>query len=284
MKVLGQLALAAHASFLVAFVCLLLTGYGNLLHAGGSGFAGLLQQRAEELKPTWSQLSNMPAVFYTFVFSMAGTSVLPSILANMEERHRFEKVLFSSYFIAVSVYMLVGISGFLLFGTNTAQLFTSNLGTDIWTGSNLPGWEFLRPMASITIICKLLLCIPVLAYPLFSDVKKTLSRRPSTHGLVSCKWHIARYLWRAPILAAMGLCAALFGDQVAVAVSVIGALFGTPLVFYMPVLVYVGLARRCKKDIGFWKWSELVAMVLIGTCLGWFAIQESCQQLFGSKH
>merc|ERR1712083_561488 len=111
----------------------------------------------------------------------------------------------------------------------TAQVFTSNLGTNLDTGLDMPELLWVRPIASLMIIFKLELCIPVLAYPIFSDVKKSMLRNPLLSGLVTCRCRLLRFGWRMPFLALMGGCAALFGDQVALAVSLVGAVFGTPL-------------------------------------------------------
>lgn len=132
------------------------------------------------------------------------------------------------------------------------------------------------------VICKLELCIPVLAYPIFSDIKKELVRRPNTNRIVTCRWQILRYAWRSPFLVFMGLCAAIFGDQVALAVSMVGALFGTPLICFMPAAVYVGICRKAEKPIGHLQYVELVAIVLIGTFMGCCALVDTVQKLLAA--
>jgi len=282
MSILGQASVVAHSSYLMAFICLLATGWGNFAHkdqTDNPSLQELIEQRMREMQPEPSQIPGMPMVFYLFVFSLAGTSVLPSVLSNMQDRRQFGRVLYTSYFIAVTVYFIVGLCSYVLFGPHTAQLFTANVGTDIWSGADLQGSTFLKQIASAMVMCKLLLCIPVLAYPIFSDVKKMLAQQSSTRGLVSCRWQIFRYLWRAPFLACMGAVAALFGNHVALAVSVVGALFGTPLICFLPVAVYVGLSRRLGKPIGFWKYSELVVIVLLGSVVGCMALIDCWIQL-----
>jgi len=278
-KSLGRLSLLAHSSYFVAFACLVVTGWGNFAVKDRPSLAELFKQRAEEMQLDQSQISGIPTTFYLFVFSMAGTSVLPSVLSNMQKREQFSRVLCASYSIAVSVYFFVGLGGFVLFGGNTAQLFTANLGTNMWTGADLEGFKFLKPLASAMVICKLELCIPVLAYPVFADVKNMLEQQPATCSLVSGKRALLRHVWRAYLLAAMGLVAAMFGDKVAVLVSMVGALFGTPLICFMPVFVYVGISRRIGKRLHIMKCMELIAIVTLGCVLGCFAIADCWRQL-----
>mmetsp|Transcript_33114 Transcript_33114/g.65260 ORF Transcript_33114/g.65260 Transcript_33114/m.65260 type:complete len:168 (-) Transcript_33114:53-556(-) len=149
----------------------------------------------------------------------------------------------------------------------------------MWTGADLEGFKFLKPLASAMVICKLELCIPVLAYPVFADVKNMLEQQPATCSLVSGKRALLRHVWRAYLLAAMGLVAAMFGDKVAVLVSMVGALFGTPLICFMPVFVYVGISRRIGKRLHIMKCMELIAIVTLGCVLGCFAIADCWRQL-----
>lgn len=293
MKMLGSASLVAHGSYVAVFISLILTGWLNLTAEGAENVPQLWEERLKPMAPTGAQLADLPMAFSIFVFCLAGHSVLPTVYSSMADKKAFKQVVVTSYSAAVVVYMLVGLSGYLVFGEHTAQVITSNIATDMSTGRDLPGWTQLRKASTFMVIIKLQLCIPIFLQPVFTSLEELVRLKERTRALrdrwprllvpsYTCFFRFVRYFCRLAFLTVLGMSSICFKDQVALAVSLAGATFGTALVFVLPPVVYIGLSRQAGHCFSLFQKLEFAASLLIGFSSGLLATGNCVSQFLVS--
>ncbi|KAL8159256.1 hypothetical protein V2J09_000793 [Rumex salicifolius] len=76
------------------------------------------------------KLTGLPYSFGVFGFCYSGHSVLPNLYNSMEDKTKFNNALILIFVLSTSVYLSVGVLGFLLFGEDTDSQITLNLPDD----------------------------------------------------------------------------------------------------------------------------------------------------------
>ncbi|XP_021847420.2 amino acid transporter AVT1A-like [Spinacia oleracea] len=71
--------------------------------------------------------NGLPYAFGVFGFCYSGHSILPNLYHSMSDKKKFHKALTIIFALSISVYLLVAISGFLMFGEDTDSQITLNL-------------------------------------------------------------------------------------------------------------------------------------------------------------
>uniref|UniRef100_A0A803KQR6 Amino acid transporter transmembrane domain-containing protein n=1 Tax=Chenopodium quinoa TaxID=63459 RepID=A0A803KQR6_CHEQI len=71
--------------------------------------------------------NGIPYAFGVFGFCYSGHSVLPNLYHSMSDKKKFQKALTIIFALSISVYLLVAVSGFLMFGEDTDSQVTLNL-------------------------------------------------------------------------------------------------------------------------------------------------------------
>uniref|UniRef100_A0A803M9L2 Amino acid transporter transmembrane domain-containing protein n=1 Tax=Chenopodium quinoa TaxID=63459 RepID=A0A803M9L2_CHEQI len=71
--------------------------------------------------------NGIPYAFGVFGFCYSGHSVLPNLYHSMTDKKKFQKALTIIFALSISVYLLVAVSGFLMFGKDTDSQVTLNL-------------------------------------------------------------------------------------------------------------------------------------------------------------
>lgn len=290
MKFLSYASLLAHVSYAIVFLGLIFTGWENLTADGAEDISDIWNDRLEAMALTSEQLPALPTAFSVFVFCLAGHSVMPTVYSAMADKTRFKQVIMTSYAAAITVYLLVGLSGYFIFGDHTAQVITVNLATDMKTGQDLHHYAWMRTGATLGVIIKLLLCIPLFLNPVTATLEEMMQFKERTRMLLDRSpqemkqqyrgfSRLLTALWRFAFVAVLGGLGILFQDKVALAVSLVGATFGTALVFVLPITVYVGLARRAGQSFTFCEGMELTVSLLIGVSSGLFAASRCMAQL-----
>jgi len=290
MKFLSYASLLAHVSYAIVFLGLIFTGWENLTADGAEDISDIWNDRLEAMALTSEQLPALPTAFSVFVFCLAGHSVMPTVYSAMADKTRFKQVIMTSYAAAITVYLLVGLSGYFIFGDHTAQVITVNLATDMKTGQDLHHYAWMRTGATLGVIIKLLLCIPLFLNPVTATLEEMMQFKERTRMLLDRSpqemkqqyrgfSRLLTALWRFAFVAVLGGLGILFQDKVALAVSLVGATFGTALVFVLPITVYVGLARRAGQSFTFCEGMDLTVSLLIGVSSGLFAASRCMAQL-----
>ncbi|KMT04696.1 hypothetical protein BVRB_7g168790 [Beta vulgaris subsp. vulgaris] len=71
--------------------------------------------------------NGLPYALGVFGFSYSGHSVLPNLYHSMSDKKKFQKALTIIFALSISTYVLVAVSGFLMFGADTNAQITLNL-------------------------------------------------------------------------------------------------------------------------------------------------------------
>ncbi|KAL9272202.1 Amino acid transporter AVT1A-like protein [Drosera capensis] len=74
--------------------------------------------------------SGLPYALGVFGFCYSGHSVLPNLYHSMEDKKKFNKALIIIFILSTSVYVIVAVLGFLMFGEDTDSQITLNLPMD----------------------------------------------------------------------------------------------------------------------------------------------------------
>ncbi|XP_021720350.1 amino acid transporter AVT1A-like [Chenopodium quinoa] len=101
--------------------------------------------------------NGIPYAFGVFGFCYSGHSVLPNLYHSMSDKKKFQKALTIIFALSISVYLLVAVSGFLMFGEDTDSQVTLNLPENsaattiaLWTTVLSPFFKYpllLNPLA-----------------------------------------------------------------------------------------------------------------------------------------
>lgn len=270
---LSKVALFSHSAYAVVVLCLLRAGHANLQHPSAPALAEIIERNWQHMW-TVKALPHLPTVALVCTYSWAGHATVPTIAGQLKTPENIKFVVFISFPIAVGVALLIGLLGYYIFGPETQQVFTENIGKVYWVnpdGDLLEGLSWLRLVAAISVTIKLAATIPCLLYPILVSTEQNI-RAPTV-----------RALWRAFLLMVLGLAACKFEDEVVIAVALAGATFGNVLVFILPCLVYYGIKRQLNKKVGVGEAAVVLFVVLLGVAQGVFGVYDSLQQLGGGQ-
>ena len=145
------------------------------------------------------ELSTFPMSIGLYMSGFAGHAVFPSVLASMKHQESYNSVIFLSYIISVSAYILMGVCGYLMYGSNVEREITLNFSSE--TGSVIATW-----MTVLTPICKFALTIYPVSVPIVDFLKMKYSCRSISHGtvifirtsLAICTLLVAIMVWKKP--------------------------------------------------------------------------------------
>jgi len=268
---LGKVALFAHLAYVVIAALLYCSEYVALHQPDAPGFAEVIAENWNRVEIV-NALPSIPTVTGICVYSWAGHSVVPTIATSLVKTSNIKHVILITFPVAVGTAMLIGLSGYLVLGPHTKQVFTENLGEVYWSkpeGEALKGLSWIRTLAAVSVTVKLGATIPCWMCPLLVSTEAGI-RNP-----------IIKNIWRAFLVLAMGMVACIFRSHVVVAVALAGATFGNILVFVLPCTVYYGIKRRVRR-VGRAEVSMLAAIVGLGITLMAYGVYDAMRQLLTS--
>ncbi|CAO3640874.1 unnamed protein product [Cunninghamella blakesleeana] len=142
-----KLAYASFIGILSCFCLLFIVLYDGISKPSYPG--SLWEMAPTEVLP--SKLYSIPLCFGLAMSCFAGHAVFPSIYRDMDDPKKYNKVVDISYFITITMYLLMAWAGYSMFGTETMKEITQNLATTIGYNRLLNGailWlVFLTPIA-----------------------------------------------------------------------------------------------------------------------------------------
>lgn len=164
---------------------------------------------------------NMTILMYRFTTSFSASSIWPAVYANMRNRRAVYRLVLTALCIAASMYVVIGTTGYLSFGSDTAGNITLNYpSTD---GALI----MLRAILIITIMC---VC-PLLFYATRTSFEVIFIKKlPVTTS--------RRILLSLALMSIISLVAALL-PKIEYVASYNGAVFGTMVVFIGPGLLAI---------------------------------------------
>eukprot|EP00928_Gymnodinium_smaydae_P015221 TRINITY_DN1558_c0_g1_i2.p1 TRINITY_DN1558_c0_g1~~TRINITY_DN1558_c0_g1_i2.p1 ORF type:complete len:487 (+),score=46.76 TRINITY_DN1558_c0_g1_i2:48-1463(+) len=223
----------------------------------------------EDVDWGWQMLPAIAMV--TSAFS-CHISTLPVYSSLGTHREVMPLVIFLSMLCVFLVYVGIGLSGYFLFGEATAQ----NILVSMWAST--PTWteHYLLVLMNVCVSVSLLTSLPIVIWPLRSCLLLLLHRLDILLGRTTAKVDDApepsSFLWVTITVAIILVVTsiALLTPQVAVALSIVGAVGGAGIVFIFPSLFFLGSRSKQLDDTRSPGSSVLGAKILLGlgACMG----------------
>jgi len=268
LRLLGKVALLANLAYVVVAALLYYSEYVALDQPDTPGLAELVADNWNRVGIV-DALPSIPTATGICVFAWDANSVVPTIATSLAKTSNIKHVILITFPVAVGTAMLIGLSGYLVLGPHTKQVFTENLGEVYWwkpEGETLLGMSWMRTLAAVSVTIKLGATIPCFMCPLLASTEAGI-RNP-----------MMKNLWRALLVLAMGMVACIFRNHVVVAVALAGATFGNIMIFILPCTVYYGIKRRVRR-VGCAEASMLAAIVGLGITLMAYGVYDAMRQL-----
>eukprot|EP00873_Tetraselmis_striata_P005000 jgi/Tetstr1/425264/TSEL_015717.t1 len=126
---LADLSALSYVGLLGGASSLLLTGVvaGEFLQQSGLADPHVRLEMTQLADTTLLHASQLPVTFGLLAFVFAGHAVFPGIYTSMREKERFPEMLDLTYLIVGATCLVVGVSGYLLYGEQTMEEVTMNL-------------------------------------------------------------------------------------------------------------------------------------------------------------
>ncbi|KAF9578529.1 hypothetical protein BGW38_005620, partial [Lunasporangiospora selenospora] len=203
----------------------------------------------------WSRL---PIAFATMSFAYGGNVVYPHVEQSMAHPRQWNRVVWTALSFCFVMYLAIGISGYLAFGTETVNPILENLPQGAWT-----------TMANSLITLHVLLAAPIMLTSMSMMVESFISTRsPRFQQGSTVEQFLKRAVPRTIIMFFAGLIASIvpyFGDMM----DLLGALTVCLLVFILPVLFYYRLGGLKAAGWVHRIWAGFIALVGFGAmCMG----------------
>ncbi|EFJ31313.1 hypothetical protein SELMODRAFT_408925 [Selaginella moellendorffii] len=199
-------------------------------------------------------VKNLPLATGVYTFTFGSTPVLPNIQRSMENQGDFPKVMVISFATAITLNVIVGILGAIMFGSQTRPQVHLNMPPHLLP-SKIAIWAtFLTPVTQFALLLSPIAHeLEQLLLPNLSD-----SRHSPKLGYLACVF------LRSMILSGIALAAVLFPYFVNI-IQLIGSSLNVTLCIIMPCLFYVKIfgdkVSRMEK-------AGLCAMVVLSAIAG----------------
>lgn len=216
----------------------------------GTGY--VLPERAPTSDQTAIRPSGILAATGILVFNAASHACYPSIMQNLAEPARYTSCLRQSYAAALLFYLMICVPGYFCFGAKTQQSIVQNIGVDL-NGQALPNLGWMSTFAAAGMVIKMFSMQPLVLTPLTSIVESLVSG--------CCNRRLAKFVVAPAILAFTGAIAALFADNTAILINLIGSVLCMNIAFVMPVACYWKLS---KEPLGLLKKLWFSCIMLMG--------------------
>ncbi|KAF7725567.1 hypothetical protein EC973_009522 [Apophysomyces ossiformis] len=225
-----KLAYASLIGVISGFSLVIIVVYDGLSKTERPG--SLWEQADTELVP--SQLYNIPLSFGLIMAGYSGHAVFPSIYRDMEDPRTYSKMIDITYIITATIYIVMAVAGYAMFGLDTMQEITQNLALTpgyqklvnnfaIWLIVLTPIAKYGLMLNPITVTCDLLL--------------ESLPRVEAWCKGISWRSSLLQGLVRILLSASVIFVAAVFPgfDRI---VSLLGALFSFGISAIFPLECY----------------------------------------------
>jgi amino acid permease len=227
----------------------LISGFMTMVCMGLFIISGLmLPERAPAAE---LQVFNLPGLISAagiLVFSPAAHAFYPDIMARMEEPQLYTSCLRRSYAVACILYLVVGVTGYMLFGQAAQDSLIQNIGLDRAL-QPLPGTSWMAIVAASGMGFRFLV---LQAYVL-----------PTLTSSVESLTGIASNTSRSIVLALSAGIAAVFAKKAALLLNLLGSAVCINIAFTVPVLCYWRLSRRAR-ILPFYEQALLSALLIMG--------------------
>ncbi|KAI8976766.1 transmembrane amino acid transporter protein-domain-containing protein [Pilobolus umbonatus] len=247
---------------IIGCICLVIIvlcdGFSKTTHPGS-----LIDHMPTEWYP--SDIRNLPLAFGLIMSGFAGHAIFPSIYRDMENPKKYNRVVDLTYGITITCYIIMGVSGYLMFGQDTMQ---ENLAMMVEYNKALN--DFAIWLLVLTPIAK----FGLMMHPLNKSWELCLFGQPSVETWM--KSHNESY-WKQRTLTILGkllvTCSLVYVaylfpgfDKV---MSLLGALFSFTISLIFPLICHIQLFKHTltKKELVF-NWFLLIlsmGMAMFGT-------------------
>ncbi|RKP34869.1 transmembrane amino acid transporter protein-domain-containing protein, partial [Dimargaris cristalligena] len=234
MKEVAILALFGLVATVVVVVVAVVVGF--------SEFAAVHAQ--SHITYTALSITSLPSAIASISFAFSGNVVYPHVEASMKQPRDWPKVLTMGMVSTCSMYLLMAICGYAVYGNTTVSPILSNLRNGI-----------PKTIALILISLHVILAAPIMLTTFALEIEK--SRNITVERFGKVKEFVVRFIFRSLVVAALfGIAAAIpyFSDVL----NLVGALSTTAVFFIFPLVWYVKLF-----GIGILNWRERVFGVVI---------------------
>ncbi|KAI8344474.1 transmembrane amino acid transporter protein-domain-containing protein [Chlamydoabsidia padenii] len=209
-----------------------------------------------------SEPFNIPLSFGLLMAVYSGHAVFPSLYRDMAEPKRYDRMVDTTYLITFVIYIIMAVSGYMMFGLDTMQEITRNL-------AQTPGYTKWINQGAVYII----VMIPVAKYGLMLN-PVILSGELWMQGYSRMDTWCKENTWRKSVLSMVGRIAlSAFVIYIATVfpgfdriMSLLGALFSFGISVIFPLVCYHRLyySTMSRMDLLI-NWTFLILSIILAT-------------------
>lgn len=217
------------------------------------GGASLPEHTEPAQRPVFTDTPGLLQAFGVICVMFAGAPCVPSIYENCGPKEDFNKAFLAGLILAGTFYALVGGVGFFLYGPNSAELFTLNVGQSL-DGTPLPGMGWVRPVVCLAITVKLMVVFPFVLDPVVA-----VFYRCQEESSQACQ-----VITKTVIGTVITVIAIVFQEKLTPFADLLGVLITGLTCVIIPLACYLAIEG---KNAGVFKLFVVVLILLTGATL-----------------
>jgi solute carrier family 36 (proton-coupled amino acid transporter) len=215
--------------------------------------------------------ATLPIFFGIAVYTFEGIGLVVDMEKAMKHPEHFEKLLWLSYVILVTMFVVVGVTGYLAFGEETHSVIVLNLPQHTW---------FTKAIM-ILLMISLYASFPVMLFPVFSLLDNIFF---SAHTRMLEPKRTALRTVVVALVVAVAVSIPHFG----LFMSLIGGLGSSSLCFLFPTLCYLAYFWKRRDEKAYWSLQVVVCVLIIlfgvfAACISTAATVRSLVELYEDK-
>lgn len=188
------------------------------------------------------------------VFNSASHACYPTIMQSMREPERYTSSVKQSYCAQLMFYLCVCVPAYFCFGDSIQQTLVGNIGRDRQL-QPIPGLGWMGPLAAAGMVLKMTAMQPLVFTPLVQTIGGLIPRAPKS-------------LLGPGVLCFSAACSAIFADEMATLINLIGSVLCMNIAFVMPTACYWQLAGESSSLFEKSRYAGLIFMGAVFAVLG----------------